>query len=68
MNATVDFIGDAVVRLEVGRLERENLKKFFYNLKDGVAWDSNMSPGQRAQVANLFSQLYDVFDLEGTYE
>lgn len=68
MIVTVDFTGDAVIRLELSRLERDNFKQFFYNLKDGVAWDSNMPTNQRAQLANLFSALYDVFDEEGSYE
>lgn len=68
MVASVDFTGDAVVRLEVSRLERDNLKQLFYNLKDGVAWDANVPAGQRAQIANLFSPLYDVFDQEGDYD
>lgn len=67
MVATVDFTGDAVVRLEVSRVERDRLKQIFYNLRDGVAWDANMDANVRAQAANLFSALYDVFDLEGNY-
>lgn len=67
MIATVDFTGDAVVRLEVSRQDRDRLKQVFYNLRDGVAWDANMDANVRAQAANLFSSLYDVFDLEGNY-
>lgn len=67
MIATVDFTGDAVVRLEVSRQDRDRFKQVFYNLRDGVAWDANMDANVRAQAANLFSSLYDVFDLEGNY-
>lgn len=55
-------IGNSVVNLTVTVTERADLAKFYYNLKDGVLWDTNMDEAQKARVRNMFSQLYGVFD------
>jgi len=64
MVLTINHTGEAVIYVTASRLERDDLQKFFYNLKDGVAWDANMDVNQRARVANMFSPFYDVFDAD----